>query len=66
MNYLKVKGTAEELECLWQHPWGTPQLLLKHKRLPVMIVAGPGIRYNKSIVQEMPDNEEVDMTGITG
>jgi len=63
--YVRVNGDKELLNSLWVHAFGSPVLMLKHKKLPVIVLAGPGIRYNSSILQEHGiDGSEV--LGITG
>jgi hypothetical protein len=55
------------LKFLFVHPWGTPPLVFKHKRLPMFITVGPGIRWNDSILREITDNGYNDhVEGATG
>jgi len=55
------------LKFLFVHPWGTPPLVYKHKRLPMFITVGPGIRWNDSILREITDNGYNDhVEGATG
>ena len=63
--YVKVDGPKELLNALWVHAFGSPVLMLKHKKLPVIVLAGPGIRYNSSILQEHGIDKSKVM-GITG
>lgn len=69
ISYLRVFGTSQkELKARWIHPWGSPTLLLKHKRLPYMVEVNPGIRFGKSYLIEMPENKHAaeDVEGTTG
>lgn len=65
IEYIKVDGPQDELECVWQHPHMNPQLLLKHKTLPVFIIAGPSLRFNDSVLVETGARSE-KVRGITG
>jgi len=40
----------------------SPNLLYKHKRLPVFIIAGPGLRFNDSVLNETG----IDTRGVRG
>lgn len=66
VQYVKASGSEDQMSALWVHPWGTPQLLYKHKRLPLLIIAGPGIRFNESVLAESRENESESTLGITG
>ncbi len=63
--YAKVDGPKEMLDAFWVHPWGTPALMYKHKRLPMIVMVGPGIRFNESILQEV-GMDDMKVMGITG
>jgi len=65
MEYIKVEGSKEHLGAVWVHPFANPSLLYKHKKLPVLIIAAPGIRLNESILQEVGLNKS-GVHGITG
>jgi len=66
-QYVRVDGDKELLDCVFVHPWGTPNLLLKHKKLPIVITVGPGIRWNESVLQEVKENQyNDDVVGFTG
>lgn len=64
IEYMKVEGPADELNCIWEHPHMNPQLLYKHKKLPVFIIAGPGLRWNESILNESGISDQ-PVRGIT-
>ncbi|MEO5348871.1 MAG: hypothetical protein H7836_04420 [Magnetococcus sp. YQC-3] len=69
LQYVRVDHAEDEmLEAVFVHPWGTPPLLLKHKRLPMFVIAGPGIRWNDTILRELKDNKvtSVDLEGASG
>jgi len=62
IQYVKVDGTAEELKALWVHPWGSPVLVYKHKKLPMVTLVGPSIRLDESVMVE----DGMDILGFTG
>lgn len=69
LQYVRVDHKDEEmLKYVFVHPWGTPPLLLKHKRLPMFVIAGPGIRWNDTILREIKDNKinKDELEGATG
>ena len=65
VSYVKLDGNATEMSALYVHPWGTPTLLLKHKRLPVTIMASPSMRYDDSLLAEA-GNKTPGVKGFTG
>lgn len=62
IEYIKVEGPKDELGVIWEHPHMSPNLLYKHKHLPVFIVAGPGLRFNDSVLNETG----IDTRGVRG
>lgn len=67
VNYMKVTGSADHLDALWNHPFGAPTLLYAHETLPILIVAGASIMYNDSIVRNIAANGLRDkLMGISG
>lgn len=68
LQYIRIDHDNDEmLKYLFVHPWGTPPLVLKHKRLPVFITVGPGLRWNDSILREITENGYNDhIEGATG
>lgn len=69
VNAMYVKAESEfqdELEAIFVHPWGTPVLAYKHKRLPIVFLVGPGVRFNESVLDEVKGNPRVKVRGITG
>lgn len=68
--YLKEDGSPDQLSTVWVHAWGMPTLLYKHKKFPMLIMVGPGIRFNKTLLSEI-DEEQLkewmgNIQGITG
>lgn len=59
-SYINVDPGYGDTKPLWIHPWGTPSLLLKHKRLPYFMVTGPSIRLDENV------RGEKNMLGWTG
>jgi hypothetical protein len=68
LQYIRVDHENDEmLGYVFVHPWGTPPLIMKHKRLPVFITVGPGLRWNDSILREITENGYNDrIEGATG
>lgn len=67
VTYVKEKGTKEQLSALWEHKFGTPALLYAHDDLPILIIAGPNIMFNDSIVRQIKTNDHLkEVAGITG
>lgn len=68
LQYIRYDHSNDNmLKFLFVHPWGTPPLVYKHKRLPMFITVGPGIRWNDSILREITDNGYNDhVEGATG
>lgn len=71
VQYIKEKGNKEELEAIWKHNLGTPGLLFAMKNLPALIIAGPEIRFNKSVISQIDANRNLPVAyesveGITG
>lgn len=67
VTYIKHNGTKEQLEADWVHPFGSPTLLYAHKTLPMLIIAGPDIMYNDSMIRAIKENQYGEsVAGITG
>lgn len=67
VNYMKVSGPKQHLEALWNHPFGSPALLYAHEELPILIIAGPNIMYDDSIVRRIAANGVREkLLGISG
>lgn len=47
IEYIKVEGPEEHMNVLWEHQHMNPVLLYKHKTLPVLILAGPGLKWDR-------------------
>ncbi len=56
--YIRVKGSKDDLDPIWVHPWGLPALVFKHKKTCALLIAGPGIRWNTMALAEVPANRE--------
>jgi len=65
IEYIKVEGRQNELDCIWEHAHMSPQLLYKHKKLPLFIITGPGLRFNDSVLKEVGLRSD-GVRGITG
>ena len=57
VSYMMVKGSKEELECMWVHPFSVPTLLLKVKDAPILIMANANLDYNDSVLTKIEHNE---------
>lgn len=68
LQYIRADHANDEmLKYIFVHPWGTPPLIYKHKRLPMFVTVGAGIRWNDSILRELKDNGYNDrVEGATG
>lgn len=54
--YIKAKGPKAHLDVAWEHEHSAPTLLFYDKRLPRLIITGPNIRFNDSILKEIKEN----------
>lgn len=67
INYMKENGPQNHLDAIWNHPFGSPALLYAHKELPILIIAGPDIMFNDSIVKSIKSNKwSGSVYGVTG
>lgn len=68
LQYIRCDHPIDDmLKYVFVHPWGTPPLIYKHKRLPMFITVGPGLRWNENILREIDDNGYTDsVEGATG
>lgn len=64
-EYIKVEGPEDELNCVWQHEHMNPGLLLKPKHLPILIIVGPALRKDSSILNETGIRRD-GVRGLTG
>lgn len=46
----------DSLDREYHHPFGSPTLVLKHKKLPFLMLVNPAIRFNETFLNEMPMN----------
>jgi hypothetical protein len=68
IQYLRVDGSENFLKAWWIHP-NQPTLIAKHKRLPLVFLAGPSLRFNETVIKEVnPENgiQEQSLVGFTG
>lgn len=68
IQYLRVDGSENFLKAWWVHP-NQPTLIAKHKRLPLVFLAGPSLRFNETVIKEVnPENgiQEESLVGFTG
>lgn len=67
-QYIRIDHENDDmLKYIFVHPWGSPPLIYKHKRLPMFVTVGPNIRWNDSILRELKDNGYTDrVEGKTG
>lgn len=68
ITYIKESGTEEQMQAIWEHPFGSAALLYKIEGLPALIIAGPDIELNDSIRNRIPANRHRKETtyGVTG
>lgn len=68
IQYLRVDGSESFLKAWWIHP-NQPTLIAKHKRLPLVFLAGPSLRFNETVIKEVnPESgiQEESLVGFTG
>lgn len=68
IQYLRVDGSENFIKAWWVHP-NQPTLIAKHKRLPLVFLAGPSLRFNETVIKEInPEKgvEEQSLVGFTG
>lgn len=53
LGYLRVKGSADYLDAWWIHPFSSPALVVKHKKLPVIMLVGASIQKDRSTIYEI-------------
>ena len=56
----------DDLSCIFVHPWGSPKLLFKHKKLPVIIIVGEDLKLDESVLDENEKNPRFELRGFTG
>lgn len=67
IQYLRIDGSEDMLKAWWVHP-NQPTLIAKHKRLPVVFLAGPSLRFNETVIKELDSEGLKDdaLLGFTG
>ena len=63
---LRPGDEEDDLNHIFVHAWGSPKLLLKHKKYPILIVCGDDLKLDESILDEHKQNEKENIRGITG
>lgn len=67
VTYIKESGPKEHLSVLWEHQFGSPALLYAHESLPMLIITGPNIMFNDSIIRSIKTNAYSEKVfGVTG
>jgi hypothetical protein len=70
INYIRVKGSPEYLNAWWVHPFSSPALVVKHKKLPVIMLVGASIQKDRSTIYEVePESKHIlnnPVEGYTG
>lgn len=67
IQYIKERGPSEHLEVRWEHEFGSAALVYAHKKLPIIILAGPDIMFDDSMVGNIKRNEGIEQpAGFTG
>lgn len=67
IQYLRVDGSEDFLKAWWVHP-NQPTLIAKHKRLPFVILAGPSLRLDETVIKEVDSDglKDESLVGFTG
>lgn len=58
--YINVDRKWGDTRPIWVHPWGIPAIMLRHKRLPILMMVSPAIRLNENLLGSK------SMEGYTG
>ena len=60
--YIMPKARGEDsLNCFWEHPFSIPTLLLKHKKLPFLIISNGNLDFDDSRLKKMTDLSEIEI-----
>jgi hypothetical protein len=65
IQYIRLDGSEDFLKAWWVHPT-QPTLIAKHKRLPLVFLAGPSLRFNESVIREVDPRKGVDKEDLIG
>jgi hypothetical protein len=49
ISYITSSTDQNSKGVVFHHPWGTPALIYKHKRLPLVIITSPSLRHDETI-----------------
>lgn len=67
INYIRVHGSKSFLNAWWVHPFSSPTLAVKHKKLPVIMLVGASILKDKSNIFELPpDSDQIFSNQVIG
>lgn len=70
IRYFKLRGEEEDLYPEWVHPFSVPTLMFASKKLPMIMIVNPALRYNKSFLSDIPFNKDLaeaqHLAGHTG
>ena len=68
IQYVMSKSRGQgSLDYIWEHPFSIPSLLLKHKKLPFLIIANGNLDFDDGRMQKSKyNNNEEPFNGISG
>jgi hypothetical protein len=66
ITYVKHDGAKEDLKYQWVHPFGTPTLLYKHKKLPTLLLVNGNLDFNNSRLNKIDKNKSLELQSILG
>lgn len=74
ISYIKMKGTSDDLQSIFVHPFSSPSLVYKVKGCPALLITNAYIDFNKTRLEKIPHNKFQDslkgiikdVRGITG
>lgn len=56
ISYIKVSGSSEAVKPVYIHPFGHYTLLFYKKKSCELVIVSPGIRFNESYLDQVPEN----------
>lgn len=63
VSYIKLSGSKKQMNVIWDHPFAHPALIYAHKHLPCIIITGPNIMFDDSILNKIPENRYDEPVG---